>query len=779
MPAKRNHPRSSPSTSSSSHGGAAIYASDQFFAPEYPPADINSWRSGLSMSPFFLAMFCTSYLPAAAIMTERETSMFYPQTPDGQGSPSNSGYYFDSNLYASPHVTGQYDSTARVPSPFKISSSPSMMGGPYQDMPSSTSKKSRKDSGNSYSASSRLTGACTRCKRLKMKCSFADNDNTCARCIVGGHECVVLGRKPRSPGMRDILRKQIREKDVMIDNLLAKLNPASSTATPLAINPSKLTLTPEQRTQYRDILMYLDKVQGSSRVSSEAARQKIDLSAFDEEFEEDSESEGVSSGMEDVQESTPSFHLHPLPAKRAPAGVLAATALESRSRLSSPVSGRDPTSSGESDPHDDPAEGGITSSAYFEPGPFANLDLRRLIVERQAAPDIILSGLVNNDDVSNLFEIFYQWINPVIPIFDENIHTPAAVLGRCPFLFTVVCTVAARYYDEKPEIYPMAVHMTKAAAANAFLDGCKTLEMCQAFALMAAYMPPAKRWDEDRQFFYSALAFRLALDLELHRVPETMPADERAQREALNRLRTHIICFIIDRCFCINLGKPFMIPEDELIRSAAAKFLGHKFSQDADNYMVSLVELFRIMGRFAALVNPAMDSRADRNGLDLPNAHRVFSDELRSWNQVATDRCARELSPTASREDRLRMGLMISVYEYCRLVTFSVGLQEILKQGKLQEDTVFFAGVSFLPYDTLCLHAASAVVNCVVERILPTGFIRYSPEYVFALSAFGAAILTKPVPSPGVLMQARPAPRDSRCGANQAAASGHRHDKRG
>ena len=68
--------------------------------------------------------------------------------------------------------------------------------------------------------------------------------------------------------------------------------------------------------------------------------------------------------------------------------------------------------------------------------------------------------------------------------------------------------MASRFYDEKPEIYPMAVHMTKAAAANAFLDGCKTLETCQAFAIMASYMPPAQRWDEDRQFFYSAIAFR-------------------------------------------------------------------------------------------------------------------------------------------------------------------------------------------------------------------------------------------------------------------------------
>ena len=118
----------------------------------------------------------------------------------------------------------------------------------------------------------------------------------------------------------------------------------------------------------------------------------------------------------------------------------------------------------------------------------------------------------------------------------------------------------------------------------------------------------------------------LALDLELHRVPETMPADERAQREVLNRLRTHIICFIIDRCFCINLGKPFMIPEEDvsmlpylaqcgsrslsfqMIRNAATQFLGWKYSLGSDNYIVSLVELLRIMTRFVELSNPAMNS---------------------------------------------------------------------------------------------------------------------------------------------------------------------------
>ncbi len=39
-------------------------------------------------------------------------------------------------------------------------------------------------------------------------------------------------------------------------------------------------------------------------------------------------------------------------------------------------------------------------------GPQANLQLRRLIVERQSPPDILLSGLITPDDVTALFEMY-------------------------------------------------------------------------------------------------------------------------------------------------------------------------------------------------------------------------------------------------------------------------------------------------------------------------------------------------------------------------------------
>lgn len=50
--------------------------------------------------------------------------------------------------------------------------------------------------------------------------------------------------------------------------------------------------------------------------------------------------------------------------------------------------------------------------AHTTTGPATNLELRRLIVERQAAPDILLSGLVTPDDAAALFQMYAVHIAP-------------------------------------------------------------------------------------------------------------------------------------------------------------------------------------------------------------------------------------------------------------------------------------------------------------------------------------------------------------------------------
>lgn len=57
----------------------------------------------------------------------------------------------------------------------------------------------------------------------------------------------------------------------------------------------------------------------------------------------------------------------------------------------------------------------------------------------------------------------------------------------------------------------------------------------------------------------------------------------------------------------------------------------------------------------------------------------------------------------ADRDDCVRMALMTSVYQYCRLIIFYAGLRAVLQRGELKDDTVFFAGVR-PPSPLLALH---------------------------------------------------------------------------
>ena len=72
----------------------------------------------------------------------------------------------------------------------------------------------------------------------------------------------------------------------------------------------------------------------------------------------------------------------------------------------------------------------------------------------------------------------------------------------------VVCAICSRYYKEKSEIYPIAMHFAKHSAANALTDGWKSVELCQAYILMSIYAVPARRWEEDRSWLYAGLATR-------------------------------------------------------------------------------------------------------------------------------------------------------------------------------------------------------------------------------------------------------------------------------
>lgn len=60
------------------------------------------------------------------------------------------------------------------------------------------------------------------------------------------------------------------------------------------------------------------------------------------------------------------------------------------------------------------------------------------------------------------------------------------------------------------------------------------------------------------------LSPRLATELNLSRIPDGQPPDERQEREILSRTRMWLLCYIIDRFLSIHSGKAWMVQEDEV-----------------------------------------------------------------------------------------------------------------------------------------------------------------------------------------------------------------------
>lgn len=173
---------SSRSGSTSSHDDVAMFNYDRLFEPEYPPNDISNWRSSVdSQSTFLPAMFYAPYVFTPHI-TELMGSLEYEEQP--QMSLSNSAVdgselqFFGSN----PSVHMPYptfaDSDGLYELPGNVRAAPAgdrLSTGKHPLASSHTyrstdeappSKRSRKEPAHA----ARASGACTRCKRLKVSC---------------------------------------------------------------------------------------------------------------------------------------------------------------------------------------------------------------------------------------------------------------------------------------------------------------------------------------------------------------------------------------------------------------------------------------------------------------------------------------------------------------------------------------------------------------------------------------------------------------------------------
>ncbi|KAH7920352.1 hypothetical protein BV22DRAFT_1021375 [Leucogyrophana mollusca] len=574
-----------------------------------------------------------------------------------------------------------------------------------------------------------------------MKCDFPQGATTCRRCATGGHPCIREGRKPRTaPNKREYLLAQIRQKDQIIESLLKQLhNPYI--ATPLSIASYKMATSPSDKDNI-NVVDWLDRLQaGNAAPGSDGANTLKDLRsaafALDSrasrmdvgDSDEGAEDDG---GEEDTEEEETEGIQSTLPDAAVPIGLLANLSLV-QDKVKDKGKAKTKAAAA-SAAEDDDNNIGVANTEYFWPGPSTDMSLRKNLIEQHNPPEIILHGLVNSEDVKKLFEIFWNQVNPFIGLLDPNVHTAESIFARCPFLFTVICAISSRYYSEKSEIYPIAMHFAKHSAANALIDGWKSVELCQAYILMSIYAVPARRWEEDRSWLYTGLAIRIATDLNLHHAPTTQPQSEKQEREILNRTRVWMICFNLDRSTATQFGKPSTIKEDYLTRNSADWYKQSRFKDKYDIHLCAYSSLLRIVGRFHDEIfsDPSSPTGLNKQ-INFLSVTLLHDEHLTNYFEEWTRRFKEE-SDHNDPGSSFRCTLLPFLVNYSRLVMYSFGFQHAFQRGIEASDNVFL---------TKCFDAAKVVIKHMIEVLAPSGFMRSAPDGHFVFASFASAFMLK------------------------------------
>ncbi|KAK8849735.1 hypothetical protein IAR55_005070 [Kwoniella newhampshirensis] len=395
---------------------------------------------------------------------------------------------------------------------------------------------------------------------------------------------------------------------------------------------------------------------------------------------------------------------------------------------------------------------GVASHNYFKAGASATMALAS---SDDRLPELLT--MVTREEIGELFDIFFDNMSFQVPLVYKEFHTPDLVLQRSQFLCTVICAIAARYHRKRPDLHHQLSAYAKRLAFEVPSRGYKSVEVVQAYLLLSLWtLGPEKTFEQDRTWLMLGMAIRMATDLNLHRksIMSGMDTEEGKTRdlEIINRERCWLHCFVLDRSLSAQMGKPYTLREDYIIRNACeASWHQQRFSLPSDQALSAYVVLQQIMSR---AIDSIYSSTTTISGLRhdcdymliVRSAHEELRRWLTEWNKPeksvsawgsASGGLAADLSSdrfSATVDSKLEYDSRAQFYfAYSSLVLYSFGLENALERAKM--DISFFL--------TNVYEAATRVCTVVKEEFLPKGYLPYLPDTNFVMCSYALLSLLK------------------------------------
>ncbi|KAJ7774748.1 fungal-specific transcription factor domain-containing protein [Mycena metata] len=358
----------------------------------------------------------------------------------------------------------------------------------------------------------------------------------------------------------------------------------------------------------------------------------------------------------------------------------------------------------------------LAAASYFPRG----LNLGPLSV-----PSIVKCGLYPAE-IMDLFTIFFERINPYFSLLDPDLHGhPANLIWSSPFLFTVICATASRFYTRNPNLYPIAHAFARDAAAAALIDGSIGLDICQAYLILGVYPVPKKKFADDRSWLFMGVAIRMAIEIGLNQ-PAPPQCEE---RESLNRTRTWLNCYCVDASHALQLGKmPMLSLDDYVARNSGDWYRSSKLNGPFDVHLCAYVNIIFLMVEWRRAFSPFSRRRTSPDIVTSAiQAQGRLANELAQWiPRVDRDHIIHPLPICIYRANTTQM-----ITAYLRLLILADGFQHATKQGLSRDSDIL----------RLSIDAARTVIQIALDRLYPTGNLKFAMEANWVYISFASAFL--------------------------------------
>jgi hypothetical protein len=155
--------------------------------------------------------------------------------------------------------------------------------------------------------------------------------------------------------------------------------------------------------------------------------------------------------------------------------------------------------------------------------------------------DPIDKGIVSQWQAHQLFNVFIKHLNESLRLLDPHLHTFEYVRHNSSMLLTSIMWLASLF---DPSTGPLGVLLDKHLKDTIFpaihMGTYRSVEICQAFLLLAYYHPPTQTLSDDKSWQYIGQAARIASELGMNRQSKLSPQrkkDEPFMRRVRNRDR--------------------------------------------------------------------------------------------------------------------------------------------------------------------------------------------------------------------------------------------------